>query len=68
MASVIRRVRRTRVKLEHGYDTGAWWRHGSQHPKAIRNRARIAKLHPIVNPDEYPVQVESYPALRPKAA
>lgn len=57
MASVIRRVRRTRVKLEHGYDAYHWRRHGSMHPDAVRNRAR----HPLVNPDEYPVRVESYP-------
>lgn len=46
MASVIRRVRRTRVKLEHGYDTHHWHRHGSMAPDAVRNRA----LYPVVLP------------------
>lgn len=44
MASVIRRVRRTRVKLEHGYDVGAWRRHGSMHPDAVRKRAAMSRV------------------------
>lgn len=39
MASVARRIRRTRVKLEHGYSEHHWRQHGSQHPDAIRHRA-----------------------------